>query len=183
LARFKHLFADSVVPDQPSQELFAEKAYAALLEDHQEFKKRCGLLRVDFLGLQRYVARMVEDQEQRIHGGAPSVAMESLVLTSEFQLQFDASAGTHSILRILPVLTPPTLGLNADHTHTLKITFNGPKARALANYTFALTQKCIERVTGAGVDPTVRPEVFCRSPQAIQLESLIDAVENRTPGG
>jgi hypothetical protein len=182
-AELRKRFLEGGLSDRPSQELFTEKAYAVLLEDHQEFKKRCGLLRVDFLGLQRYVARMVEDQEQRIHGGAPNVAMETMVLTSEFQLQFDASAGTHGVLRILPVLTPPTLGLNTDHTHNLKITFTGPKARALANYTFALTQKCVERVTGAGVDPTVRPEEFCRTPQAIQLESLIDAVENRPAGG
>ena len=162
-----------------TQEYFTQKAYTELLEEHQEFKSQCGLLKVDFLALKRYITRIVDEQDQRIHKGVPNISLENFVLTSEFQISLDASAGTKNILRILPVLAAPTLGLVSDHTHSLKITFNGAKSRALITNTFSLKQKCIERVTGAGVNLTQDPEVFCSSPQAIQLESLIDAVESK----
>ncbi len=108
--------------------------------------------------------------------------LDSIVLQSQFQIIFDATAGTQNLLRIVPVLSPPVLQLTPDHTHGLKITLQGRKGRGTANNTKSLIERCVERLKGARppADPTGRPksiEQECESPQNILLESIIESVE------
>jgi hypothetical protein len=161
-------------------ELTAE-VLAELTDANEEYKNKCAAnpLKVDFLALQRYIGRIVDEQEQQIFAGPPQIALDSMVLTSEFQLIFDATAGTQHLLRIVPVLQPPVLGLNPDHTHNLKITFAGGKARALATGGISLIQRCIARLRNT---PAAERARECNTPEAIQREAVIEALENSRPG-
>jgi hypothetical protein len=113
-------------PDPRLQGLVSE-ALAELKKKSLEHEAKCGFLKVDFLALKRFIENFVTEQEQRVYKGQPEVSLDSLVLTSEFQIIFDATAGTQHLLRILPVLQPPVLGLAPDHTHSLKLTFAGAR--------------------------------------------------------
>lgn len=148
-----------------------------ITDDAPNYKSTCEETgRVDFLALKSYLTRIVADQEAHVYSGAPEVALDTLVLTSEFQIFFDATAGTR-IFRILPVLIPPVLALNPDHTHNLKITFDGGKTRALSTNGVSLVQRCIARLRNTGTAQD--PQVVCRTPESIQREGLIQAVETK----
>lgn len=149
-----------------------------LVEEAGEYKERCesNSLKVGYLGLANYIDKIVNEQGERIYKGSPDVSLDKLILTSQFQIAFDATAGTENLLRIVPVLQPPVLQLNPDHTHQLKITFKGNKGRSTRAKALSILRKCLSRLENTlGSKGAAR---YCNRPDAIMLESLISAVED-----
>jgi hypothetical protein len=156
-----------------------------------EYKEACGSLKVDFLGLSEYINKIIHDEEGKVFKkGGQEIALDKLTLTSQFQIAFDATAGTQHLLRIVPVLQPPVLGLTPDHTHSLKLTFAGKKGRDFKGNAPSLVQRCRDRFMGQieALSPEERParrsevERVCTNPQTVLIESLIEAVENSKGG-
>jgi hypothetical protein len=175
-------------PTRPAaeNEELRRKVLAALSsrEVAGEYNDKCApnALKVGFLGLADYIDRIVTDQNANIYKGTPEINLDNFVLTSSFQISFDAAAGTKHIFRIVPVLSPPTLQLNPDHTHQLRITFSGTKGRATKARALAFLRKCISRLQQSNLTPE-KAEAFCNEPSAILMETLIDAVENSKSAG
>jgi hypothetical protein len=172
----KRLFMRKLL--QPERDQLLSKVAEDLAEDAGEYNERCksNSLKVGYLGLANYIDRIVNEQETRIYKGPPEVSLDNFVLTSQFQISFDATAGTGNLLRIVPVLQPPVLQLNPDHTHQLKITFKGTKGRRTRAKALSAIRKCLSRLENTV--GTQQAAEFCRRPDAILLESLIEAVED-----
>ncbi len=174
------------------------------------FYEKCGQSKINFLALSDYLTKIVSEREQedgQERNKGLDASLDSIVLTSQFQITLDASAGTQHLLRIVPVVQPPILGLSPDHTHTLKLTFSGRKGRAFDNNAKTLIQKCLDRFKGLDlVAPGTIPidsghdaskkgdqvtqtrrrrtiEEVCNDPRTVLLESLIEAVDNSKSGG
>jgi hypothetical protein len=157
--------------------LYAAQALRALREQAGDYQEACSGRQIDYLALKKLIAKLVDEQEQRIYEGKPEVSLEQIVLTASFQLILDASAGTYHIFRIVPVLVPPTLTLNPDHTQQLKITFRGVKNRGSPRNQEALRQRCQTRLQG------VRGAASrCNDPDLLMLEAVIETLET-TRGG
>lgn len=56
---------------------------------------------------------------------ACSVSLETAVLTTKFQLIGDVSGGLLDMAKLVPVISTPTLQLNADYYHQITIIFSG----------------------------------------------------------
>lgn len=157
-----------------------------------EFMERCNIrtwsfdandtTRIDFLALKRMLHNVVEYQERDVYRGIPDITLNSLILSSAFQLVLDASAGTKYFLRIVPVLVPPTLDLKADHTHTLKITVNGKKNKGDKQLPKRLYDSCRERVAPQDGGTSQVPEI-CATEIGQLLESIVQAVEKNAGSG
>jgi hypothetical protein len=158
---------------------FTPQALKALQnERNRGVDENCGRRDIDFAGLRRLLEKFVVEREQGLFEGAPDVSLDEMVLTTSFQITLDASAGTYHIFRFFPVLIPPTLNLNPDHTNQLKITFKGVKGRANPRNREALRQKCLTRLQAV-----VGATQECNTPNSLLLESLIEAVEGSKSGG
>jgi hypothetical protein len=178
----RNLFAESEIPEVPAVErpAYTPQALKALQnEQNKGYEENCTTRRqTDFVGLKHLLKKFVAEREDALFEGAPDVSLDQMVLTTSFQLILDASAGTYHIFRFFPVLVPPTLNLNPDHTHQLKITFKGVKGRANPRNREALRQKCLTRLQGV-----VGATQECNTPNSLLLESLIEAVESTKSGG
>ena len=164
----------------------------------QEFSERCNVrawtyrvdsnTQIDFMGLKRVLENAVERQDV-VYRGIPDVTLSQLILTSAFELVLDASAGTQGFLRFFPVLVPPTVNLHKDHTHTLKITFNGKKQKGDTAVAAKLSASCKQRVkeqtaSVAFIESSANG-AFCDTQQGQLLEGILEAVEKSstsTPG-
>ena len=180
IERLKSLFIQQGLPrievprkldaDEP---VYTPQALRALQsEKNRGYEENCGRRDIDFAGLKHLLRKFVAEREDELFSGQPEISLEQMVLTTSFQIQVDASAGTYHIFRFFPVLIPPTLSLNPDHTHQLKITFKGVKNRGNPRNREALRQKCLTRLQGV-----VGGASECNSPTSLLLESLIEAVE------
>ena len=146
--------AETAVPvSTPAVVTRSPQAQAALSKeggDLKWFESYCsaapgeGHENVDYLALKRLLHTVVEEQNETLYRGSPPVTMDSLVLTSKFQITLEATAGTHGIFRILPLLAAPNMELKADHVHTLKITLAGGKKKGDPNVKYQLS--CEERL-------------------------------------
>ena len=130
---------------------------------------------MDYLALKELIKAIVERQEDAVYNGAPHLAMDTLTITTAFQIIVDASAGTQHIFRFFPLVVPPTVGYKPDHTHTLKLILHGRKAAGLPKAAPALQTKCIERL---GTAVSVRQAIdYCSRPESLVLESVAQSVE------
>ena len=164
---------------EPERSVYTAQALKALQnEQNAGFERECGRRDVDFAGLRRLLKKFVVEREQELFEGAPEVSLDEMVLTTSFQIVLDASAGTYHIFRFFPLLVPPTLNINPDHTNQLKITFKGVKGRANPRNREALRQKCLTRLQGV-----IGASSECNTPNSLLLESLIEAVESSKSGG
>jgi hypothetical protein len=171
-------------PDQALRDQIQQRARTELIADIDDYEK-CGSSRINFLGLSDYLAKIVTEPSASAGAKALPVSLDSLVLTSQFQITMDANAGTRHLLRIVPVVQPPVLDFSPDHTHSLKITFSGKKGRAFDSNAQTLIDKCLDRFRGLirnAADKT-KYKTFCESPGAILAESLIEAVDNSKTTG
>ncbi len=158
---------------------YTPQALSALAnEENAEFLDKCTDRKIDFVALKRLIEKFVAEKEDLMFRGSPDVFLDELVLTTSFQITLDASAGTYHIFRFFPVLVPPTLKLNPDHTNQLKITFRGVKGRGSPRNREAIRQRCLTRLQGV---PGASSE--CNKPSTLMLESVIEAVESNKSGG
>lgn len=127
---------------------------------------------VDYLALKRMLINVVRRQNEALYRGAPAMTLSTLNLTSKFQLIIDVQAGTRGIFRIVPLIVPPNTEVKSDHSHTLKLAFNGPKKKGDPHYNAKVIQNCLDRLQ-ASSDSQV-----CRTGGGQLLESLIETVES-----
>ena len=149
--------------------------YEAAQKSIAELESHCGR-KVDFLALRSFIEKAVNDQETAVFKGAPEVSLDSIVLTSSFQIYLEANASTH-LFHIMPMLQPPGLDLNPDHTHQIKLTFHGVKSRGNPANGVSLKEKCITRLQGIATEGSAESD--CNKSEALLLESVIDSVGNR----
>lgn len=101
------------------------------MADYAAFEKRCkspnenGAV-IDYLDLKRWLMHLLSTEEASIWNGAPEVYLDQLVLTTSFDISANASAGINHFT-LVPVVGVPTVGINPDHSHQLKITLHGYK--------------------------------------------------------
>lgn len=148
-----------------------------------EFSKVCadddGITQnqVDYLAIKKLLIKTVEEQANDIYVGGPEISMNSLTLTTSIQLQATASMGTTQLLRIVPVVVPPTLSFNPDHTHQLKITLQGMKKKSLPSAQDDTIAACLARLhIEAGDNDGIN---YCRSARGKQLELLIEETQTK----
>jgi hypothetical protein len=164
-----------------------EKAFKAPKQD-QEFDDQCKpdiwayvidpKTRIDFLGLKSLLDNLY-DREDRIYRGIPDVSLSQLLLTSEFNLSLEVSAGMN-YFRFIPILAAPGADLKAEHTHLLKVTLNGKKTKnAPGNNTGSknLIASCEQRVNGG----TATSDNYCASAEGQLLENILLAVSISPP--
>jgi hypothetical protein len=164
---------------------YTAQALRALQEEGEapgavpKFKQECSRHKIDYLALEKLIHDFVARQEAAVFSGGngPDVALDELVLTTSFQIMLDASAGTEHVFRIVPLVGPPTLTLSADHTHQLKLTFRGVKNRGNPRVAASLLRRCLTRLAGVRGSRRV-----CERPEALLLESIVDAVESSRGG-
>src|SRR5262249_25561843 len=103
---------------------------------------------IDYLGLKNLLTNLVEVQadENHIYGGIPELSLDTLNLSTSFQIVVDPTAGMAHIFYFFPLLVPPTAELKLDHTHTLKVTLRGPKQKANAGNSQNLADSCKKRL-------------------------------------
>lgn len=139
---------------------------------------------VDYLALKDMLHNIVGQQNDDVaFRGGPEVAMDELVLTSAFQIGLDTSAATYNIFRILPLASPPIMGLKPDHTHTLKITLKGAKKRGDPGNRARLFTSCAQRLYNRKDSVPQEALEFCNSPKGLLLESIAQSVEQGKSGG
>jgi len=132
---------------------------------------------IDYLALKKMLHNVVRKQNDAIYRGRPDVTLDTLNLTTKFQLTLEFQAGTKGIFRIVPLLSPPNMEAKFDHAHTLKITLNGLKRKGDPNLQQRLIQNCYDRMQNS-ID---RHE--CSTTQSQLLESIIEAVEDNQAVG
>jgi hypothetical protein len=165
-------------------------------DETNHFAQGCGITasiaevdsttRIDYLGLKNILNNIVEEQnrEDRIYSGIPEVSLDSLVLTSAFQVVLDTSAGMSHLFHFIPIVIPPVAQLKVDHTHTLKITLRGPKNKKDPGAAKKLADSCRQRIadnsrsTGSDAEATA----VCDTAQGKLIESLIQAVQQINSG-
>ena len=130
---------------------------------------------VDYLAIKKLLIKLVEEQASNIYHGAPDFSLNTLTLTTSFQLTVDASMGTNHLFRIVPVVIPPTARFNPDHIHTLKITLKGGYKKNLPSSWADAKLSCEQRL---GLPAGNR---YCESPAARQRELLIEELQNSRP--
>ena len=123
---------------EPPKNLFTEREYKLVANDllpENQFISGCGgdgLLRVDnvteidYLKLKDTPHNVVAHQnDQLTFQGSPEVALDTLNLTSSFEIVLDMSAGTKNIFRIFPMALAPQNGdQTGSHSH-----IEGPASR------------------------------------------------------
>ena len=151
------------------------------LTPYKQFAAGCGsngLMKVDatteidYLKLKEVLHNVVARQNEQVsYNGGPEVALDTLNLTSSFEIVLDISAGT-SIFRLFPVVLPPQIGVKPDHTHTLKIALHGAKKKGDAQSGQHLVAACQQRLQlkqGEGG--------ICERAEVRLLEAMIEANE------
>lgn len=136
---------------------------------------------VDYLGIKKLLNKLLDDVERDIYTGTPELALDQLTLTSQFQLTLEASAGTYHILRIVPVVVPPTVKLSPDRTHQLKITLKGGQQSIYKDINSDLENLCYKNLGAKNGDPRV-PDIaaeYCKNPQAKHLQYLIEKLDSQ----
>ena len=168
------------------------------LTPFNQFKSGCGqngllpvddVTEIDYLALKDMLLNVVARQNEDVsYRGGPEVALDTLNLTSSFEIVLDMSAGTKHIFRLLPMVLPPQMGLRPDHIHTLKITLKGAKRKGDPNSGGHLLQSCLALVGKAKAHPGGSPsqaaagfatndaEHFCNSPGGQLLTSIADSL-------
>ena len=133
---------------------------------------------VDYLGIKKLINKLLDDVERDIYTGSPELALDQLTLTSQFQLTLEASAGTYHILRIVPVVVPPTVKLSPDRTHQLKITLKGAQQTVSKDNSIDLKDLCAKALGGNGkeVDDINR---YCGTPRAKHLQQVIEKLDSQ----
>jgi hypothetical protein len=144
---------------------------------------------IDYLALKKLLNNVIERQESQIYRGVPDLTLNTLALTSSFELTLEASAGTQHFFRIVPVLVPPIADIKPDHTHQLKITLTGRKQKGDNQLSKKLAQSCKDRVKPSATAPTgssadkARTKEFCETEPGLLLESIIQAIGSSSSGG
>jgi hypothetical protein len=137
---------------------------------------------VDYLALKKMLLKIVDDQNQAMtYGGNPELSLDSVVLTSAFQIVLDTSAATKHIFRIFPLVAPPQMGVKPDHTHTLKVTFQGAKKKSSPNSGRDLEVSCLERLQPGLAKGDTDPgdiQKFCSSAPGRLLEQIAASLES-----
>jgi len=140
---------------------------------------------LDYVALKDLLLKVVNQQnDQMTYKGGPEVALDTLTLTTSFEIVLDMSAGTLHVFRLFPMITPPQMGVRADHTHQLKITLHGQKKKADPNGPVNLEKSCLERIEkGKQKGQDLAPgdaAVYCRSAPGKLLEAIIEATDNKS---
>jgi hypothetical protein len=151
------------------------------LTPYKQFAAGCGsngimkvdaTTEIDYLKLKEMLHNVVARQNEQVsYNGGPEVALDTLNLTSSFEIVLDVSAGT-SIFRLFPVILPPQIGVKPDHTHTLKIALHGAKKKGDAQSGQHLVAACQQRLQlkpGEGG--------ICERAEVRLLEAMIEANE------
>ena len=136
---------------------------------------------VDYLGIKMLLNKLLDDVERDIYTGTPELALDQLTLTSQFQLTLEASAGTYHILRIVPIVVPPTVRLAPDRTHQLKITLKGSQQSVYKDINNDLENLCYKNLGAKNGDPRL-PDIaaeYCKNPQAKHLQYLIEKIDSQ----
>ncbi len=174
---------------EPPKNLFTEREYKLVANDllpENQFISGCGgdgLLRVDnvteidYLKLKDMLHNVVAHQnDQLTFQGSPEVALDTLNLTSSFEIVLDMSAGTKNIFRIFPMALAPQMGIKPDHTHTLKVQLHGQKKKGDPRNGKHLVAACQQRLQLTKEDGGI-----CEKPEAKLLEAIIEANEQNKP--
>ncbi len=134
---------------------------------------------IDYLKLKEMLHNVVARQNEQVsyHGG-PEVALDTLTLTSSFELILDLSAGTKHIFRFFPMVLPPQMGIRPDHTHSLKITLHGAKKKGDPQSGKNLVLACQQRLQLSKEDGGI-----CEQAQAKLLEAIIEVTEQNKASG
>ncbi len=140
-------------------------------------------IEIDYIGLKNWLVHALSDEEDAIWRGAPEVFLDTITLTTLFDIQADVSFGVSHILKLVPLVGVPSVDLKPDRSHQLKITLRGFKKAHTAKLskggpsppTAADIQKlknlCFQE-TGAE----------CKSPTDLLLQRVLTAVsENKKP--
>jgi hypothetical protein len=149
---------------------------------------------IDYLKLKEMMLNVVAQQNAQVsYLGGPEVALDTINLTSSFQIVLDMSAGTKHIFRLFPMVLPPQMGVKPDHTHTLKITLHGAKKKGSAQSGKHLVAACRQRLQPpketAGKGGTLGANVpgngaqFCNTPVGQLLEAVIESTEQNKSSG
>jgi hypothetical protein len=136
-----------------------------------------GNSRIDYLGIKDLLTNLVARQDDALYHGTPAITLDTLTLTSQFEVIAEAQAGTLHFFRIVPLLVPPNTEFKLDHTHFLKVELHGAKAKGDPSYSDKLISSCkarIQRDTHAGrVDD-------CATVPAMLLETIAEKLESQT---
>ena len=123
----------------PGAPIRATSATPAVREEQSLFEQYCRAgshsislddrTDVDYLALKRMMHNVVKRQNETIYRGVPAITLNSLVLTTKFQIILELQAGTQHILRIVPLIAPPNFEAKFDHAHQLKLYLSRTKAQ------------------------------------------------------
>jgi hypothetical protein len=152
-----------------------------------EFERRCnggyqaegndysGRLVVDYLGIESWIKNLVSSEEKEIWRGAPEIFLDTITLTTYFDIQAEASFGVSHVFSLVPLVGVPSLDLKPDRSHQLKITIHGlknaappkPNADEMAEEINAQKKLANQCKKDTGLD--------CTSPTELLLEKLSQA--------
>ena len=130
---------------------------------------------IDYLALKRLLHNVVNEQNGKLHRGGPPVTMETLTLSTSFQMTLEIQAGTVHIFRIVPLLQAPNTEFKADHTHTLKMVLKGVKKKGDPSYSTKLVASCKQRLQDNAVAAQADR---CATVEGLLLEAITEALEN-----
>jgi hypothetical protein len=153
---------------------------------HNDYFASCGIgqsrmrlnggAEIDYLGLKNMLNNFMKDQE-RMYRGLPEITLENLILTSQFVITIDMSAGmANPVFRLFPVLAPPTAQFKTDHTHVLKVTFRGNKQKKNPAKQKNLVESCRDRFNSQ-LEPD---RDLCNTQFGVLLEQLIQNSQSST---
>ena len=146
---------------------------------------------LDYLALKDLMLKVVAEQNEQVkYEGGPEISLDTITLTSSFDILLDLSAGTKHIFRLFPMVAPPQMGVRSDHLHQLKLTMHGSKQKGDPNGPANLERSCIERVRKKAKQAVVagtpgaeaNAESFCGLPVGKMLESIIEATQQSKGG-
>lgn len=148
---------------------------------------------IDYLALKDMLLNVVSRQnDEMAYKGGPEVSLDTLNLTTSFEIVLDLSAGTKHIFRLFPMVLPPQMGIKPDHLHTLKITLHGAKKKGDSQNGKRLIAACVQRLQPSlsenNQNVNLNAAAYCATPTGQLLESLIETTDQNkgssgAPGG
>lgn len=176
--------------DEPAAEPRPRRPYDSDDAELEDLHKYCNVKKnaaelgdtteIDYLAIKKLLHEVVHQQNKAVHQGAPAVTLDTLTLTTAFQVTLELQAGTRHIFRIVPLLAAPNTDFKGDHTHTLKIVLQGGKRKGDPGYTERLVDSCKQRVqrSAIGGDAELAKQLaLCETTPAILLEAMLQNLE------
>ena len=135
---------------------------------------------IDYLALKKMLHNVVNQQNADLHRDGPPLTLDSLTLSTTFQMTLELQAGTNHIFRIVPLLSAPNTEFKGDHSHTLKIQLRGVKKKGDPNYSRKLEAACKQRLQDNGAASELAK---CKSLEGLFLEAITESLESGSGGG